>query len=963
MERLARFKKHRYKIFWAIVILCSLLGLTQILSYAVNPDSSDLIINEFMAANGTGLTDEDGDIVDWIEIYNRGNTAVNLSGWSLTDDANQPEKWSFPDMVLPSNKYLIVFASGKDRSSGTLHTNFKLDQDGEFFGLYNALEDRFMDATSPQFPLQLRDISFGRYGNEVHRGYFINPTPGAPNDVETVLADIVAAVDFSYGRGFYDTPLLVELSTLTPDAIIRYTIDGSQPTETHGIVYAEPVGIDTTTTLRAVATKPNFLPSYVGTHSYIFLNDVVKQSQTPTGFPSTWGVFVEASPFGHEAGSPVVADYEMGADIVNDPRYKDTIKDDLQSIPTLSISLDMQSFTDLYSNTRERGRDWERPASVEFFYAGNEPQGFQINSGLRIQGGRNRIEIARKHSFRLFFRDEYGASKLEYPLFPDSSVDEFDTIILRGGSSESYTARALALAARWGATYTRDEWLRASQIDMSGYGSHGRFVHLYINGAYWGLYNIVERPDDVFFASYFGGKKEEWYAVNSKEPFPGSDNRIEELYTFLMNNDDFSESGKYQFVKQYVDITQFIDYVILNWYAGNKDWPNSNWYIGVQNPDGKIRHVVWDGEVTWVLTSGEIFLGEENENLIKPLIEKLITNPDFKMELADRMYKQLFNDGALTDANSQARWIRVNNEIDRAIVGESARWGDTGAPPSITRDDWLQGQDHVLNLMDGTAEKLIEAARQADFYPPFDPPVFNQHGGLVTKGFELTMAAPGGTIYYTLDGTDPRAQVVGSVSSDALTYQIPVVLTDTTHVKARLLSDNNTWSALSEATFSVFENDPKVRITEIMYNPLDGGDYEFIELQNTGDTPFNLASLFFDEGIRYTFPTDSTPLAPGELVVLVYNPVAFAKRYPNVEIGGVYTGQLSNKGEKIVLKDVADNVIFSIEYDDENGWPISPDGRGDSLILIEPNQDPNKPHNWRASTNLYGSPGADDPHR
>jgi hypothetical protein len=145
-----------------------------------------------------------------------------------------------------------------------------------------------------------------------------------------------------------------------------------------------------------------------------------------------------------------------------------------------------------------------------------------------------------------------------------------------------------------------------------------------------------------------------------------------------------------------------------------------------------------------------------------------------------------------------------------------------------------------------------------------------------------------------------------------------------------------------------------------MYNPPDGGNYEFIELQNIGDSPFNLANLYFDEGIRYAFPTDSTPLAPGELMVLVQNPVAFAERYPNVEIRGVYTGQLSNRGEKITLKDIAGNVILSIEYDDENDWPISPDGRGDSLTLIDPHQDPNNPHNWRASTNLYGSPGTND---
>jgi hypothetical protein len=146
-----------------------------------------------------------------------------------------------------------------------------------------------------------------------------------------------------------------------------------------------------------------------------------------------------------------------------------------------------------------------------------------------------------------------------------------------------------------------------------------------------------------------------------------------------------------------------------------------------------------------------------------------------------------------------------------------------------------------------------------------------------------------------------------------------------------------------------------------MYNPLGGGDYEFIELQNVGNSPFDLANLSIDEGIRYSFATDSAPLAPGELVVLVRNPAAFSERYPGVEIGGVFRGQLSNKGEKITLKDVTGNVILSVSYDDEHGWPISADGRGDSVTLLDPNQDPNNANNWRASTNLHGSPGAVDP--
>jgi hypothetical protein len=147
-----------------------------------------------------------------------------------------------------------------------------------------------------------------------------------------------------------------------------------------------------------------------------------------------------------------------------------------------------------------------------------------------------------------------------------------------------------------------------------------------------------------------------------------------------------------------------------------------------------------------------------------------------------------------------------------------------------------------------------------------------------------------------------------------------------------------------------------LRITEIMYNPVGGGDYEFIELQNVGETRLNLANAFF-EGIKYTFPATTLPLAPGDFVVLVRNLEAFTERYPGVAVDGVYRGQLSNKGEEITLKDAAGNVVTSVTYDDENGWPISPDGLGDSLVLDHLAGDPDNPLNWRASIELYGSPG------
>jgi hypothetical protein len=647
----------------------------------------------------------------------------------------------------------------------------------------------------------------------------------------------------------------------------------------------------------------------------------------------------------------------MDPEVVNSPGDGDLIRSALKAIPTLSLVTDVQNL-DIYANTSERGEAWERPVSVELIYPNGERPGFQINAGLRIQGGVGRTPIIPKHSFRLFFKGKYGATKLEYPLFPDSPVESFDTLTLRAGMNRSYAGklREPRVDIRL-TTYTRDEWLRTSQIAMSGIGPHGILVHLYLNGLYWGLYNVVERPDTSFTSSYLGGDKEDWYAVNHTGTISGSGERFETLHE-LASAGGLEDPEKYAAIKQYIDIPHFIDYIILNFYCGNEDWGRTNWYAGVRNPEGKAKYFVWDGEWIWI-DGAWLYSSPPGAPIIKTevLFRALMQNPDFRLEFADRMYEHLFNDGALTDANSRARWIEINEPINLAIIGESARWGDVRYESPITRDHWLKAYDDVLAQMDGNVTKWIALTREAGYYPDIDPPEFNQHGGLVTKGFELTMTAPQGTIYYTTDGSDPRLPVTGQVAPTALVYHSPIVLTTTTHVKARALADD-TWSALHKATFRVHKYNNPLHITEIMYNPPGGDDYEFIELKNTGDTDVDLSHMSF-EGIIFSFPT-GTVLPGSEFIVLARNPAAFAGRYPAVPVGGTYQGKLSNKGEEIVLKDTQGNVLISVPYDDENGWPVSPDGRGDSLVFINQNGDPHDPKNWRASADFNGSPGADD---
>jgi hypothetical protein len=964
-SRLGRF-------FWLINFAVLLLNLPLALSTSVGESPGKLIINEFLAANQAILADVDGDYSDWIEIHNLGPQAINLAGWSLSDDPNQPEKWTFPDIMLGSGEYLLVFASGKDRKpaqpGAELHTNFELNRSGEFLGLYNIFESRFVDIASPAglpppeiegevgFPEQLDDVAYGRYrapANELVYGYLANPTPGKPNDETSVWADLLGPVEFSAERGFYAAPFTLELTTTASGATIRYTLDGSDPTETHGAIYTAPLKINTTTLLRAAAFKPNFRPSLIDTHTYIFLDEVLAQPGNPSGFPKTWGGY---------KGVPVTADYEMDPEVVTDPRYADIIEEALTSIPTISIVMNRQNFHDLYANPKRKGRAWERPASIEFIDPHQHQPGFQINAGLRIHGELGRSEYMPKHPLRLFFRSEYGAARLNYPLFPGSSIEEFDTLILRSGVNRSYAGYPEREEEIKLTTYTRDEWLRASQLAMSGFGARGLFVHLYLNGLYWGLYNIVERPDATFMSSYFGGVEEDWQVIDQEETLTNTSERFKALHK-LASESQLEDPANYAAIKTYLDIPHFIDYLILNWYSGNLDWGFNNWFAGVQNPAGQVRYFVWDGERTWY-EGAEIYMEFdeylEQPNLVKSLFQALLENPDFRLELADRMYKHLFHEGALADANSQARWLSLNAAIEQAIIGESARWGDTRFETPLTQADWFKARDDVLAQMDGNAAQLITLAREAGYYPTLDPPLFSQQGGQIEAGFQLTIALSSSqeaAIYYTTDGSDPK---LSTTTLNANRYNTPLILTATTHVKARAWADG-VWSALNEATFKVAEQSSQIAITEIMYNPAGGNDYEFIELKNVGQKELNLVNMSIEDGIFYTFPPGLAPLAPGEWLVLTRNPEAFARRYPDLRVTGPYQGKLANQGETITLRDAAGHILASISYDDENGWPLSPDGQGDSLVIINPEGPPDNPQNWRASASPAGSPGTDEP--
>jgi len=965
-------------------------------SAAASAAVTNIVINEFLAANisPSGLVDEDFQLEDWIEIYNRGASDVNLAGWTLTDNAEQPNEWTFPATNVAAGQYLIVFASGKDRAipGANLHANFSLNAFGEYLGLYCAdFPPRVVQEFAPKFPQQRNDYSYG-FDAFNNLRYFATQTPGGPNAVSTITG-IVASVHFSVNHGFFNQPFNLLLTTISPGATILYTTDGSVPDIsggiTNGTLYAGRLNVEHTTVLRAAAFAPDLLPSSIGSQTYFFVEDVVHQPNNPAGYPT--GNVWTPTPDVIQTGS--YSYYQMDPTIVNDPQYSSAVRAGLSSIPSMSIIIPIPDLFDpdngIYTHPQNRSVGWERACSMELVFPDGS-NGAQIDCGLQIQGGTQRDPAKNaKHSFRVNFKGDYGSSKFDFPMFADSPIQSFNTFVLDGGINYwwNYVGGNVPTDQRYRAQCVRDQYTSDLMLALGHPSFHGQFYHVYLNGLYWGLHYVHERPDEDFAASYFGGDSADYDVI--KNTTFGTQLLAGDFDTWntvlALSDSSLTNNANYEQLQQYVDLDNLIDYMMVNHWTGNDDWPQHNWYVIRKRAPGEgFKFIVWDAEHV---------LKDVNENVTSAntagspaqIYNALRNNGEFRLRFADHIQKHFFNGGLFyTDPNfTNAVWdpahpernvpasyyMRRINEITNAIVDESARWGGYTLVSNYTRNDqWLRELNNLLgyatnagntaNYFPLRSANVLNQYKGNGLFPSVNAPGFSQQGGAIPIGFALSMTNPnpGGKIYYTTNGTDPRVYGSGAVSLSALAYTNPLVLNGSTVVKARVL--NGSWSALNEADFSVALLGVPIRITEIMYNPIGGDAFEYIELQNIGIATVDLSGYSF-QGITYVFPNGTT-LAPGAVMVLAssVSPSAFATRYPGVVVSGSYGDKLSNGGERIALLDQNGDTVISVDYQNSGGWPTAANGGGSSLEIINPNGDPDDPANWRASS---GSPGVVNP--
>ena len=497
------------------------------------------------------------------------------------------------------------------------------------------------------------------------------------------------------GRGRYSTPLDVRFAS-ADDASIWLTTDGRDPRH-HGVPAPDSLRVDTTTVLRLVWVDPDGDPlAPVESHTYLFADHIPAQ-QAPEGYPDVWW---STHPLG-----PFPADYAVDADVVDDPRTADVFPSVFAEVPVLSVVMDPDDLfgpLGIHENPLEEGILWEKPASIEWLDP-DPSLDHGLGAGIRIQGGSSRDPAkSAKKSFRLVFKSDYGPGRWAFPAFREpGALTSFNTVVLRARYNRSWAhedpiQRRKALFMR--------EQLGADLQRATGWPSgHTRPVHLLLNGLYWGLYLLQERPDEHFASDTFGGSSDDWDVLNSGVVTAGERVAWDALMVDVAA--DLSDDPAYQRVVEQLELDAFIDYTLLNLFLGNVDWPDRNWYAARDRRGGGWRFFNWDTELIMTTSFEDRVDSIDFPGTPGHVFTRLRAHPDFRARVAARAERLFTGAGVLTPEPLQARWSELGDDVVPGVIAESARWGDH------FRDDRLHPDAELYTYPDHWIPEFEEAQR------------------------------------------------------------------------------------------------------------------------------------------------------------------------------------------------------------------------------------------------------------
>lgn len=603
---------------------------------------------------------------------------------------------------------------------------------------------------------------------------------------------------FDHPRGLIDAPFTLTLSA-PRGVLVRYTTDGHDPAGPYGVDYVAPLTISHTTVLRVAQLVGDAAFRPTETRTFLFPEDVPSQ-RAPTPWPTQW--------WADATGGPYTADYGLDRDVTGTGDWADA-SDLFRDIPIVSLAVapeDLFGPTGIHEHPLEQGIDWERVASVEIFTADGSLDVGE-GCGVRIHGGASRrAERSPKKSFRLVFRDEYGEGRLDAPLFPDSTVEDFDTLVLRAGYNRSWIHPDALQRDR--AQYLHERFANDIERAMGHPAAHVRFVHLFLDGLYWGVYQLEERTDGAFLASLFGGTEDDYDTLDSGEVMNGDRVAWEAMMTAARAG--LASDDRYDALLAWLDVDAFADYMLLNLTLGNEDWPDHNWWAARMRTDGaRWSFIPTDAELTMPFTT-KTYTDVTWPDSPGELFQLLRANAEFRVRFGDRVQRQLFHGGPLSTEGLTARWEALSPTAWPALVGESARWGDhmrdlRGATDAILytyADSWTVENARIHDeFLPQRLAFVLEDFQAKGLYPTVPPPELAPFGGVVTPGAEVEIEASEGEVWVTTDGTDPRLRG-GGVSPTAIRVDDDLTLDGARTVSARALS-HGTWSALVSANFTV----------------------------------------------------------------------------------------------------------------------------------------------------------------
>jgi len=602
--------------------------------------AAQLIINEVCADNESIVEDEFGDYSDWIELYNLDNTPINLNGYYLSDEVDDPQKWEFPNVTIGPNEYLLIFASDQDVFDIYAHTNFKLSKNGETLLLSNH-EGILLDQID--IPSLGEDVSYGRFtANFDNWTYFNSPTPGAPNDVSSVF-DFNEKPIFTLTEYFHTEATNITIATANPNGTIRYTTDGTLPDE-NSLLYDGPISADATICIRASVFSDDLLPSKVSSSTYFFNVDHTLPILAMT-----------TDPF-------LLYDWEDGI-FVDGP--------------------DADSLYPYYG--ANFWKDITIPMHIAYYKEENLVANFDV--GSKIHGGRTSRSKPMK-SLRFLADTEYGAATMDYPFFEDRENDSYKRLVLRNASGD------------FNYTHCRDAYLQRYfmaenlNLDVLAYQP----VAAYLNGAYFGLMNLREKVDRYYIGNQYDVDIDNIDLLEEDDQIvEGNFAIFDEMLDFVTSN-DLSDEAIFTEVAKSFDLENIADYMIAQTAVNNTDWPSNNLKYWRERKEGsKWRYLLFDmdaamGRAGYTKADkdsfGQAMASEwDTDNKFVHLFRGLLENEGFKNYFLNR-YADLLNTTFKTERMYEELDLTVA-AIDEEIFRHFEIWGWPGY--EVWKDKRLPG--------------------------------------------------------------------------------------------------------------------------------------------------------------------------------------------------------------------------------------------------------------------------------